>query len=70
MDKMILLRKMESLHRCIQRIHSKKAFDNGTLLQDYDFQDILSVKYLFCKYFIYCYCIFTNHNASVKRAAR
>jgi uncharacterized protein YutE (UPF0331/DUF86 family) len=39
----LVLRKLESLRRCVERIESKRPADARTLEQDYDLQDIISV---------------------------
>lgn len=43
MDEVLVLRKMESLGRCVNRIRSKRGFTHEELLRDFDLQDILSV---------------------------
>ncbi|NLW82695.1 MAG: DUF86 domain-containing protein [Desulfovibrionales bacterium] len=43
MDEMLILRKMESLGRCVDRIRSKRGFTHEELLRNHDLQDILSV---------------------------
>ena len=43
MDEMLILRKMESLGRCLDRIRSKRGFTHEELLRNYDLQDILAV---------------------------
>jgi len=41
MDQIVIIEKLESLRRCIQRIEDKKPADIGQLKQDIDLQDIL-----------------------------
>lgn len=41
MDKIVIIEKLESLRRCIQRIEDKKPAGIGQLKQDIDLQDIL-----------------------------
>lgn len=43
MDRDILLRKLDSLSRCIRRIENKRPPTVGELISDIDLQDILSV---------------------------
>lgn len=43
MERDVVLRKLESVRRCIERIESKRPADARTLEQDYDLQDIISV---------------------------
>lgn len=43
MERDVVLRKLESLRRCIGRIESKRPTDARALEQDYDLQDIISV---------------------------
>ena len=43
MDKQIILRKITSLKRCVQRIDEKTPKKSQDLEQDYDLQDIVSV---------------------------
>jgi uncharacterized protein YutE (UPF0331/DUF86 family) len=39
----VVLRKLETLRRCVERIESKRPPDTRALEQDYDLQDIISV---------------------------
>lgn len=43
MDRDVVLNKLESLRRCIQRVEDKTPASAGLLVEDYDLQDILSV---------------------------
>lgn len=43
MDKDLMLTKLESLRRCIQRIDNKKPIKIEQLKEDYDLQDIISI---------------------------
>jgi len=43
MDREMILNKLESLRRCVQRIRDKTPVDAQTLLEDYDAQDIISI---------------------------
>ncbi len=41
MDKDVVLNKLESLRRCLQRIHTKTPASVDLLIEDYDLQDII-----------------------------
>jgi uncharacterized protein YutE (UPF0331/DUF86 family) len=43
MDKDVVLNKLESLRRCIQRVEDKTPASVDRLIEDYDLQDIISV---------------------------
>ena len=43
MDRDVVAQKLESLHRCLQRISAKCPADAATLAADYDLQDIVSL---------------------------
>jgi len=43
MDKTLVLKKLQALRRCLDRIESKRPADPAALRADYDLQDILSV---------------------------
>lgn len=43
MDPLIITEKLESLRRCVQRIHDKTPLEIESLTQDVDLQDILVV---------------------------
>ena len=43
MDRDVVLNKLESLRRCIQRVEDKTPASVDLLVEDYDLQDILSV---------------------------
>ena len=43
MDKALVLKKLQALRRCVDRIESKRPDDPLPLRSDYDLQDILSV---------------------------
>lgn len=43
MDKDIVLNKLESLRRCIQRIQDKTPASANLLVEDYDLQDIIAL---------------------------
>jgi len=43
MDKDVVLNKLESLRRCLQRVQDKTPASVDLLVEDYDLQDILSV---------------------------
>lgn len=43
MDKDVVLNKLESLRRCLQRVEEKTPASVDRLVEDYDLQDIISV---------------------------
>ena len=43
MDRDVVAQKLESLHRCLQRISAKCPADAATLAADFDLQDIVSL---------------------------
>ena len=43
MDRDVILKKLESLRRCIQRVEEKTPASVDRLVEDYDLQDIISV---------------------------
>ncbi len=43
MDKAVVLNKLESLRRCLQRVQDKTPASPDLLIQDYDLQDIITL---------------------------
>ncbi|MDA3806698.1 MAG: DUF86 domain-containing protein [Thiomicrorhabdus sp.] len=43
MDKDVVLNKLESLRRCLQRIQDKAPASHDLLIEDYDLQDIITL---------------------------
>lgn len=43
MDKDIVLNKLESLRRCLKRVHDKTPASSDLLIDDYDSQDIITL---------------------------
>ena len=43
MDKALVLKKLEALRKCIERIEARRPADPATLRKDYDLQDIITV---------------------------
>ena len=43
MDKDVVLNKLESLRRCLQRIQDKTPASHDLLIEDYDLQDIITL---------------------------